>query len=280
MLDRDSIRFDGIFVAPELEQSYRNSQARDDKRRAQITIGAALVMLVYFGISDFVFLGAQLHFYLILTVRTVILATSVVSLLWLRGDRTPLEVDRVLFAWLFMMSVALVCLACAPKASYTSHAVINVLYVVLMYSIVPLPLACQVICPVFVSLGVVFLGNWVNPWPDPAVLVVVCAALVLANGLGAEMSRQLNHWKRRQFLALTREKETRQTLEHALAEIKTLRGILPICTHCKRIWNDAGFWEQVEVYVHNHTHAEFSHGLCPTCARRHYPDIDWEKKGL
>jgi len=54
-------------------------------------------------------------------------------------------------------------------------------------------------------------------------------------------------------------------LKQALSEIKTLRGILPICASCKRIRDDGGYWRQVEAYVHEHTEAQFSHGVCPEC---------------
>ena len=53
--------------------------------------------------------------------------------------------------------------------------------------------------------------------------------------------------------------------------IKTLRGIVPICSGCKKIRDDQGSWHQVEVYVHDHSEAEFSHGLCPDCLKRLYP---------
>jgi phosphoserine phosphatase RsbU/P len=62
-------------------------------------------------------------------------------------------------------------------------------------------------------------------------------------------------------------------LRQALKEIKTLRGIVPICSSCKKIRDDAGYWQQVEVYVRDHTEAEFSHSLCPECIRKLYPDL-------
>lgn len=52
-------------------------------------------------------------------------------------------------------------------------------------------------------------------------------------------------------------------LEKALAEIKTLKGIVPICSSCKKIRDDKGYWEQVEIYVQKHSDARFSHGICP-----------------
>lgn len=62
-------------------------------------------------------------------------------------------------------------------------------------------------------------------------------------------------------------------LDKALSEIKLLRGILPICAACKRIRDDAGYWHQVELYIREHTEAEFSHSICPDCMRKLYPDF-------
>jgi PAS domain S-box-containing protein len=61
-------------------------------------------------------------------------------------------------------------------------------------------------------------------------------------------------------------------LQDAMANIKTLKGLIPICASCKKVRNDEGFWQQVEVYVRDRTEADFSHGLCPDCAKKFYPD--------
>ena len=62
-------------------------------------------------------------------------------------------------------------------------------------------------------------------------------------------------------------------LEDALEKIKTLKGLLPICAHCKRIRDDRGYWAQVETYIEAHSLAEFSHGICPECVRKYYPEV-------
>ncbi|OGQ94181.1 MAG: hypothetical protein A2521_05790 [Deltaproteobacteria bacterium RIFOXYD12_FULL_57_12] len=67
-------------------------------------------------------------------------------------------------------------------------------------------------------------------------------------------------------------------LRAALAQIKTLRGILPICSFCKQIRDDKGYWNQLEQYVTEHSGAEFSHGICPKCLKEHYPEFV-EKNG-
>ncbi|MGA9763047.1 MAG: hypothetical protein WBQ14_11575 [Gaiellaceae bacterium] len=61
-------------------------------------------------------------------------------------------------------------------------------------------------------------------------------------------------------------------LDRAEAQRKTLSGLLPICSHCKRIRDDAGYWSQVESYVAKYSEAEFSHSLCPNCLLEHYPE--------
>ena len=61
-------------------------------------------------------------------------------------------------------------------------------------------------------------------------------------------------------------------LTEALGNVKTLRGLLPICASCKKIRDDHGYWQKVESYISDHTQAEFTHGICPDCLRRLYPE--------
>ncbi len=63
-------------------------------------------------------------------------------------------------------------------------------------------------------------------------------------------------------------------LQKALSEVKTLQGFLPICSHCKKIRDDKGYWNQIESYIHKHSDAEFSHSICPECAKKYYPDMN------
>ena len=75
--------------------------------------------------------------------------------------------------------------------------------------------------------------------------------------------------------ALFKEK---QELDRALKEIKTLSGLIPICSNCKKIRDDRGFWEQVDIYVTKHTEAAFSHSICPDCIKILYPEIKVEQQ--
>ncbi len=85
-------------------------------------------------------------------------------------------------------------------------------------------------------------------------------------------------------LALKREMDCRKAkeqelrasneeLQRALREVKTLRGLIPICASCKKIRNDLGAWQQLEEYLREHSEAEFSHGLCAPCIKKLYPGV-------
>ena len=82
-----------------------------------------------------------------------------------------------------------------------------------------------------------------------------------------------------------REKEREQEqlvsqLKEALAEIKTLKGFIPICALCKKIRDDEGYWDQLEAYISKHTDAKFTHGLCPECVEKYRAEMkNLSKKG-
>jgi hypothetical protein len=67
-------------------------------------------------------------------------------------------------------------------------------------------------------------------------------------------------------------------LKVALDEVKTLQGFIPICATCKKIRDDSGYWNQIEQYIQKHSHATFSHGICPECLEKQYGKEAWYKQ--
>ncbi len=63
-------------------------------------------------------------------------------------------------------------------------------------------------------------------------------------------------------------------LKQALAEVRTLKGIVPICANCKNVRDDQGYWNRVESYLNEHTEADFTHAVCPDCMKRLYPQFE------
>lgn len=89
-------------------------------------------------------------------------------------------------------------------------------------------------------------------------------------GLNEQLTLDIEHRKQTE-----KEKERLiSELRKALDEVKTLSGLIPICSHCKKVRDDTGYWNQIESYIHKHSDADFSHSICPDCAKNLYPDMD------
>ena len=76
----------------------------------------------------------------------------------------------------------------------------------------------------------------------------------------------------RQVVALFELRRVSAELANALTEVKTLRGLLPICSHCKSVKNDQGYWRSIENYIASHGEADLTHGICPKCLKAHHPE--------
>jgi hypothetical protein len=68
--------------------------------------------------------------------------------------------------------------------------------------------------------------------------------------------------------------KSNKALQDALADVRILGGMLPICSSCKKIRDDKGYWSQIESYVSEHSGAEFSHGICPECEKKVYEELN------
>ena len=131
---------------------------------------------------------------------------------------------------------------------------------------------------------VILLSMWSSETKLPYQLAILVSILTIAGYFisphGGEM------WKVfvNRFLALfaiwvtailsMKQKKAQEEKANAFAKLKILNGLLPICMSCKKIRSDDGYWGQIEMYIREHSEAEFSHGICPDCAKELYPDFD------
>ena len=116
-------------------------------------------------------------------------------------------------------------------------------------------------------------------WPDGDIFGTLCAVDVKENKWGDQYENLMRTFKDaiEAHLALTLTTDALEKknleLELSLSEVKTLRGILPICASCKKIRDDSGYWSMVEHYIEDHSEAQFSHSICPDCAKKLYPSF-------
>ena len=101
---------------------------------------------------------------------------------------------------------------------------------------------------------------------DLFIRIVVTNIAIFAGCISQRMANKL-------VLAYKKEKQLNELLEESINEIKVLKEILPICSSCKKIRDDEGYWNNLEKYISEHSNTKFTHGLCPECARKLYPEF-------
>jgi hypothetical protein len=106
------------------------------------------------------------------------------------------------------------------------------------------------------SPGYLFL--WLDAWNNLVRVGVFVSSALLISRLKGDMLREM---------------KLNADLQAALAEVKQLSGLLPICAWCKRIRNNEGEWQQIEEYITVHSEADFTHGICPDCTRKHHARV-------
>lgn len=102
------------------------------------------------------------------------------------------------------------------------------------------------------------------------ILIILACFITIVLFLTFKIKNEINLRSR----AEKENKELIDELQDSLANVKQLSGLLPICASCKSIRDDHGYWSQIESYIHTHSEAQFSHGICPDCAKKLYPDLD------
>ena len=105
--------------------------------------------------------------------------------------------------------------------------------------------------------------------------IMITLTSIFALSLGYILIRMINNLKQEVASRIRSENQIkleRNKLEDALQKVKTLSGLLPICAECKNIRDDKGYWSQIESFIRDHSEAEFSHSICPSCLKKLYPE--------
>jgi hypothetical protein len=115
-----------------------------------------------------------------------------------------------------------------------------------------------------------------DPWRKELQQTLVSVALFLLV-IGVSTGLAYRAWQRQRRAEADRERVILE-LQKALAEVKALSGLLPICSRCKNIRDDQGYWNQIEAYITSHSDAQFTHGICPSCAPELFPEVFEKRK--
>jgi hypothetical protein len=253
----------GVFASPAVESAFRERHSSDDRwlSRLLVTFGVLRVSLLL--PADYQHFGVGPAFWQLFASRLLFLLVSAWVLVALRRATSPAAADRLFFLWGFLIVARSVHALSARPPGNNGLLLMSFSMILVTYCITPLPLPRQAVLALSYSAAALFISRQA----DGVTLVTVGGAYVMSHLFGAVTSWRQNHRRREMFLASVREAELRARLEAAVAEVRTLRGLLCICAWCKRVRDDAQAWESVEKYVQSRTHASFSHGICPDCLR-------------
>jgi hypothetical protein len=245
------------------EEAYRTRYLREDFHRAAVGISIVALTVIPFVFRDYQFLGASWKFYGLFAGRVLLALLSVVLIAYMQKTKNYHSYDRLLAVWTVIAVTLNLLINITRPTDYYIYITLDVVYLSLIYIIFPNNLKHQIIIMLYYSAADILLLFLTKDKSVEPVFTVAITAFLLSNGLGIVAHWLFEYYRRKGYLNIDR-------AEKALAEVKTLRGFLPICSSCKKIRNDQGYWQAVEQYIKEHSEAEFTHGLCPDCFKKLY----------
>lgn len=256
------------------ELRYRNGRFTHDRTHVMgIIVVTAFIVAGYIALDTF-FIQDRNALKISIVARSLTLAASILTI-WLIYRISSIKLfDWTVFIWgIFLISHMLTINLVRPGDNVNIVAW-DILAILVIYTVFPVPLHFQVIVSSLLTMGSGML--WLI-YKDPQWrvlgLVSTLSAYFSANFYGIFLSIRLRRTNRKQFIFFEEEQKAKEKLETTLAEVKILRGILPICSFCKKIRNDKGYYEAVEAYIHRYSEADFTHTVCPECLAEHYPEF-------
>jgi len=231
-------------------------------------------LISFFIITDFIFIKSTFELIATVISRGINILILIPIIFILRKTSRPKTLDKTIIIFLSIMVTHI--LIVSSFAEYSNIAIIvwDIIVIIHIYTVVPTQLTIQIVIAIYLTIGeIIFLIAFKHTSWKTMEILSVFGAFMWANILGIFISHRVHKLRRKQFILNNIEQKIMEDLENALSEVKVLRGIIPICSFCKKIRNDEGYYEEVEEYISKNTDADFSHTICPECLKEYYPDV-------
>lgn len=257
-----------------LEDQFRESRFVNDREHILKIIMLSVLLICGFTILDYNYLVTHnLPMYLTFMSRGTAAIFSLITAWRLIRHAKATSFNRIVFVWAIIIASHIAIISAIRPGDYISLAVWDIILLFGLYTAVPIHIHLQMRIALLFTLCNFILWIFVKQ-PSWTFLEYseTFLAYISANIIGIFLSNRYHVLQRQQFVLLYEEQVAKRELEAALNKIKVLQGIIPICASCKKIRDDKGYWKQIEEYIRDHSDADFSHGLCPDCAKTLYPD--------
>lgn len=259
------------FTDSGMERAFQEHVRGAVMRHFRIAVVVWIVLLLLFAIPDYVALGLVRPFYYLTAFRLVTIIVLTVALIMLRPHTDFFRMSHAMM-WITIVYITGFMLFFVYRSDF-KYVVIVVIMIQLTALLLFLPIRfVMALTSAVYGMAITILTRWALG-AEPVNLLALFVILLLPVGVGALTTNRNGILQRRGFAQLTELEKANRELQKALSEIKELSGLLPICSSCKKIRNDNGYWEQIEGYIRDHSKAEFSHSICPDCAKKLYPEF-------
>jgi len=246
------------FKTKSLESKYRLWSLKADVSLMNIIILVSLVAMVTFLAIDLFITVEHLYLNYLIAFRIVLLVIVLTLYFNKQYTKNVLLFDRSFTILLVMIIFQSLFTDFLRPPDYFTHIGMEISIIFVTYLAVPSALQYRISTNVVFSILLLILLFTLK---DPQYLNIYASyssSILLANIIGYTIALRTGRSRREHYLALINERA-------ALGEVKTLKGIIPICGYCKNIRDDKGSWDVLENYMSKHSDATFSHGICPDC---------------
>jgi len=245
-----------------------------DQRLARLGLLLYLLPTVYFIRTDLLLLARGFgHVDLRFGIRAFALLALIVMVTAVGRARERGQLDSMLIVAAWMIAALMLVMNSLRPAGSTLPMRSPIMALLVMYGTLHLRPRQLIVPAVGFSIGLVLLRlTRLTSTADGDVAGDV-VVLAVGNAIGIALTLRRRDREAVDDAAWAALRTARDAAEQALRELKTLRGIIPICSHCRQVRTEAGAWQQLERYIRAHTDAEFSHGVCPDCLARHYSEF-------
>lgn len=270
--DAYALSFSGEFASAAMEAAFLDANWPLIRSMTRCT----LLVIAFMGMAFFAadILAGERDATLVLLLAIRLFTTGIIALIALHIGRVPSYEARcrlLLFFVQLLIPIAIFLMAVFRKVPAVYVGVDTILFTLVYYQFVNNQYRLTIAASIFFGLGAIVFSALFLEFKTLE-LVGAFLFLIPLNYLGITILRSNNRTKRSEYAALQESKrhgvekeKLIEELQTALAEVKTLRGFIPICSKCKKIRDDKGFWEKIENYIQDRTEAKFSHSLCPNC---------------
>lgn len=245
-----------------------------DRRRFVLTVALAVSPVVSYAVSDAVLAGADAAvFSPLLVVRLGSFALAALLVAAVLRLRDPVTFATVLTLGSCLAAVLAVAAHALRPTDTLSPFFFDLFLLVCLYWIHPTRWRVQALAAGLLTAGVFALLALHTDGSLVVERIAIVTIFAATNVLGITAGRAREEAERREEAYVEQERVAREMLTETLIELRVLRDILPICSHCRRVRDEHGAWAGLEEYVRRHTDSQFSHGICPDCAERHLSGV-------